>query len=175
MTELTRRDALAAGALATLATSLPAWAQNAAQAAGAAAWDLTEIYPNDAAWDAARKKALAALPGLAKYKGRLGESADDARRALIAPVRSRQDDRPGLHLCQPEGDEDDLRVAAKQEKQAQAIDLYTAFGEATSWVAPEFLTIGKAKIDGFVAANADAQEALRFLSRRHRCARPSTR
>jgi oligoendopeptidase F len=104
-------------------------------AAGAAAWDLTELYPSDAAWDAARKGALAALPGIAKYKGRLGESA-----AVLAgaggPVRSRQDDRRVYTYVSLKGDED-VRVAAYQEKQAQAIDLYTAFGEATAWFAPK--------------------------------------
>src|SRR3546814_20163589 len=44
-------------------------------------------------------------------------------------------------------------VAANQEKQAQAIDLYTAFGEAVSWVAPEILSVGEAKINGFIAAD----------------------
>jgi len=151
MTELSRRDALTAGALATLATAMPVWAQDAARPAGAA-WDLTEIYPSDAAWDAARKGALAALPGIAKYKGRLGESAQVLAEALtlqsdLGKTISRVYVYVGL-----KGDED-VRVAAYQEKQAQAIDLYTAFGEATAWFAPEVLTVGKTRIDGFIAAN----------------------
>ena len=81
MTELSRRQALAAAALASLATAMPAWAQDAA--GKGVAWDLTEIYPNDAAWDQARKSALAALPGIAKYKGRLGESAATLAEALV--------------------------------------------------------------------------------------------
>ena len=49
--------------------------------------------------------------------------------------------------------DEDVRIASYQEKQAQAIDLYTAFGEAAAWFAPEILTVGKSKIQGFVAAN----------------------
>src|SRR5690606_19728912 len=72
MTELSRREALAATAVAGLALGAPALAQNAA--GDGAAWDLTELYPSDAAWDAARKEALEAIKGLAPYQGRLGES-----------------------------------------------------------------------------------------------------
>ncbi|AQR75181.1 oligoendopeptidase F [Sphingomonas sp. LM7] len=152
MTELTRRDALAAGAFATLATSLPAWAQSAAQTAGGAAWDLTEIYPDDAAWDAARKSALAALPGIAKYKGRLSESAQVLAEALALQSDIGKTIGRVYTYVSLKGDED-VRIAAYQEKQAQAIDLYTAFGEATAWFAPEILAVGKPRIDGFIAAN----------------------
>ncbi|MCS6515111.1 hypothetical protein, partial [Burkholderia thailandensis] len=76
MTDLTRRDALTATALAALVTALPAWAQDRSAPADAAQWDLSEIYPDDAAWDAARKGVLAKIPGLASYKGKLGTSAE---------------------------------------------------------------------------------------------------
>jgi oligoendopeptidase F len=151
MTELSRRAALTAGALATLATALPAWAQDAAQAKGAA-WDLTEIYPDEAAWDAARKGALAALPGIAKYKGRLGETAQILAEALVLQSDLGKTIARVYVYVSLKGDED-VRVAAWQEKQAQAVDLYTAFGEATAWFAPELLAVGKPKIDSFIAAN----------------------
>ncbi|TGX54967.1 oligoendopeptidase F [Sphingomonas gei] len=152
MTELSRRDALAAGAIASLATALPAWAQNAAPSAAGPAWDLTEIYPTDAAWDEARKRALAALPAIAKYRGRLGDSA-----ALLAEALALQSDLGKtigrIYTYVALKSDEDVRVAAWQEKQAQATDLYTAFGEATAWFAPEILAVGKPKVEGFIAAN----------------------
>jgi oligoendopeptidase F len=152
MTELSRREALAAaGALASLALSAPGWAQGAAQAGGAA-WDLTEIYPDDAAWDAARKGALAALPGIARYKGRLGESAQVLAEALTLQSDLGKTIARVYTYVALKGDED-VRIAAWQEKQAQAVDLYTAFGEATAWFAPEILAVGKPRIDGFIAAS----------------------
>jgi len=152
MTSLSRREALAAAALTTLAAAMPAWAQDAATTGAVAAWDLSELYPNDAAWDAARKDVLAKIPGLLRFKGTLGTSADSLATALVAQsdlgrVASRVYTYISLKA------DEDLRVAAAQEKQAQANDMFTAFGEATSWIAPELLAIGKAKIDGFVAAN----------------------
>ena len=49
-----------------------------------------------------------------------------------------------------------------RRRQAQAIDLYTAFGEAVSWASPELLAVGKAKIDGFVASNATLKKRFDF-------------
>ncbi|PNA03731.1 oligoendopeptidase F, partial [Pseudomonas sp. GW456-11-11-14-LB1] len=67
-----------------LATALPAWAQDRSAPADAAQWDISEIYPDDAAWDAARKGVLAKIPGLASYKGKLGTSAEVLAAALVA-------------------------------------------------------------------------------------------
>lgn len=159
MAAITRRDALATAALATLATAMPAWAQETKMSA--AMWDLTELYPDEAAWDEARKGARAALPGIARYKGRLGESA-----AVLAEALTLQSDLSRtiarVYVYASLRGDEDVRVAAWQEKQAQAIDLYTAFGEATAWVSPELLTLGKAKIDGFVAADATLKAKFDF-------------
>ena len=150
MTELSRREAMTAAALATLATTLPAWAQETAGTS--AAWDLTDLYPSDAAWDAARRETLAALGGVAPFKGRLGESADVLARALtLISDLGRTIARISVYVSL-KGDED-VRVSAYQEKLAQSRDLGTAFGEATAWVAPELLKVGKARIDSFLAAN----------------------
>ncbi|HEX7656584.1 MAG TPA: oligoendopeptidase F [Sphingomonas sp.] len=164
MTVLTRRDALGAAALASLAVAMPVWAQDRATATDAtgAAWDLSDIYPSDAAWDEARKQALAAVPGMAKYKGTLGNSADALAAALVAQSDlGRTISRIYTYISLKA--DADLRVAANQEKQAQAIDLYTAFGEATSWVSPEILAIGKAKIDSFIASNDTLKKRFDFF------------
>lgn len=163
MTELTRRGTLGAAALASLAVAMPVWAQDKAGGADAtgAAWDLSDIYPSDAAWDAARKQALAAIPGLAKYKGTLGTSADALATALVAQSDLGRTIARIYTYISLKSDAD-VRVAANQERQAQAIDLYTKFGEATSWVAPEILTVGATKIDGFIAANATLKTRFDF-------------
>ena len=151
MTELSRREALAAAALAGLAAATPAWAQGGGAGTGAL-WDLTEIYPDDSAWDAARKQALAALGGITRYKGRLGESADVLAEALVLQSDLGRTVARVYTYASLKADED-VRAATWQERQAQAIDLYTAFGEATAWFSPEILAVGKPRIDSFVAAN----------------------
>jgi oligoendopeptidase F len=160
MTELSRREALTAAALVSLTAALPAWAQDAA-APATAIWDLSEIYPNDVAWDEARKSALAAIPGLAKYKGRLGESAAVLAEALVLQSDLGRTAGRIYTYISLKGDED-VRVAANQEKLAQARDLFTALGEATAWFSPELLALGMAKVDGFVAANATLKTRFDF-------------
>ncbi|CAN5340498.1 oligoendopeptidase F [soil metagenome] len=153
MTDLSRRDALAVAVLATFAAATPAWAQDKTAPTEVAAWDLSDLYADDAAWDAARRKVLGDVPGLLAYKGTLGTSAEKLAAALVAQSDlGRTASRVYTYISLKA--DADLGVSANQERQAQAIDMFTAFGEATSWVAPKLLTIGKAKIDGFVAGNA---------------------
>jgi len=64
MTELSRREALAATALVSLAVAVPAWAQDKATGVDMAAWELGDLYADDAAGDAARRKVPAEIPGL---------------------------------------------------------------------------------------------------------------
>jgi len=160
MTELSRREALAAAAFAGAVAALPAWARQAAAPAGAQ-WDLSELYPSEAAWEDARKQALAAIPAVARFKGRLGESADVLAEALVLQSDLGRTIGRIYTYASLKGDED-VRISANQEKLAQARDLYTAFGEASSWTSPELLTLGKAKIDAFLAANATLRTRFDF-------------
>ncbi|WP_404711622.1 M3 family oligoendopeptidase [Sphingomonas sp. MMS24-J13] len=154
MTEITRRDAMVtAAAISALALAGGAAAADAdAPAAGAAAWDLTDIYPSDAAWEAERAAIAARLPQIAAYKGKLGESAATLRAALqlqsdIGLKVSR------LYAYASLKRDEDLRVSANQERSQKVTDLATAYSEAGSWMGPEILTIGQAKIEGFLKAD----------------------
>lgn len=165
MTSLSRREALAAAAIASLAAAMPVWAQDAATPPpSGAAWDLTEIYPNDAAWDTARKQALAAVPGLKQYHGKLGESADTLAKALVAGSDLGRTVARIYVYASLKADED-VRIQANQQRKAQAIDLYTAFGEATAPVAPELLALGAARVEGFIATNQTLKTRFDFYLR----------
>ena len=54
-------------------------------------WDLSELYPSDTAWDAERKSIAEALPGLASFKGTLGNDAARLAKALhtVSDLRRR--------------------------------------------------------------------------------------
>jgi oligoendopeptidase F len=167
MTSLTRRETLAATIFTTLAAAMPAWAQDSTAAAapgGGAVWDLGEIYPSDAAWDDARKAALAGLPALARYRGTLGNSAKTMTAALVAQSDAGRTIARIYTYISLKADAD-LRVSANQQRQAQAIDLYTAYGEATSWVAPEILALGQEKVERFIAADAILKSRFDFFLR----------
>jgi Oligoendopeptidase F len=163
MMEADRRSALGLAAALPFASALPAALSAAAGAAdgSVAAWDLTEIYPDVAAWDAARKRVLAALPRLSAYKGTLGESAEALTKALVdISVVSKEASR--VYVYSSLKADEDARIAENQEREAQPQDMYTAFGQATAWQSPEVLEIGKARIESFIASSDTLKRRFAF-------------
>jgi oligoendopeptidase F len=160
MLEIDRRSALTLAAIVPFVSALPAWAQDAAAETGAM-WDLTDIYPDLAAWDAARRAALAEVPRLADYKGRLGESAATMAEALVAQSDLTRTIARVYVYASLSADED-LRNSPAQERLSQARDLYTALGEAVSWTAPELLALGAEAIERFIAENETLRERFAF-------------
>lgn len=154
--QFSRREAMAAGAAATaLAQGGAAFAL--VQGAGAlggtgAAWDLTDLYPSVAAWQAERQALLARIPSLTRYKGTLGQSATALKTALQATSDAYRTAIRLFVYASLKADED-LRVAEAQERRGQAQDLFAKVGEATAWINPEVLVVGKPKIDSFLAAD----------------------
>jgi oligoendopeptidase F len=150
MPELSRRDILVASAVLTAAASAPAWAADTT--AVPKTWNLTELYPTPEAWAAERQSILDALPSVAKYKGHLGDNAGALREALQAMSdlgrrAARLDAYASLKA------DEDTQVSANQERRQQSTALGSQLDEATSWVEPELLNVGKDKIDGFVASD----------------------
>ena len=152
MTDLSRREAMISAAmLGTLA--LASGSASAADAgASPAAWDLTDLYPTEAAWEAERAAVAARLPEIAAYKSKLGQGA-----ATLRQVLQLQSDL-GLKLSRLlvyaglKGDED-LRNAPAQERRQKGNDLATAYGEAGSWMNPELLALGQAKVESYFASD----------------------
>jgi oligoendopeptidase F len=146
---------LTGAALAALAKSGAAMAvlqEQAAAGAGGAAWDLAELYPNDAAWAGDRTAIQAQIAALPRLRGTLGRDAGALRTALQA-ISDAYRKTSRLYIYASLKADEDLRVAPNQERRQQAQDVFTAMGEATAWVEPEILTVGQAKVDQFVAAD----------------------
>ena len=153
MTELSRREAMiSAAALGTFAIASGAAAADPAAAPAGAVWDLTDLYPNDAAWEAERAAVAARLPEVAAFRGRLGEGAGTLRQVLqlqsdLGLKVARLYTYAGLKA------DEDLRNAPNQERRQKANDLYTAYGEAGSWMNPELLQLGASKVDAYLASD----------------------
>ena len=151
MTDLSRREAMiSAAVLGTFAIASGAAAAAPPATPAGAAWDLADLYPNDAAWEAERAAVAARLPEITAFKGRLGEGAGTLRQVLQL-----QSDL-GLKVSRVyvyaslKADED-LRNAPNQERRQKATDLYTGYGEAGSWMNPELLALGPAKVRAYLA------------------------
>ena len=161
-----RRGILALSAtLPFAAGAAPALAQAAKDAAASgAAWDLTDLYPDWAAWDAARKGVLAAVPRLKGYKGHLGDSAEAMAKAM-ADISDVQKTDARVYVYAELAGDADLRNSDNQARRGQAQDMDAALNEATSWLAPEVLALGKDKVEGFIAASPVLQKRFAFQLR----------
>ncbi|MDQ3482305.1 MAG: oligoendopeptidase F family protein [Pseudomonadota bacterium] len=153
MIDVSRREMIlgtAAAAAFVNSSAALALAQQAASA-GAAEWDLTKLYPSDSTWEAERQAILKALPSLEAQKGTLGRSAEALRTALQAQSDvNRRASR--LYTYASLKADEDVRVAANQERKQQAEDVFTALGEATAWTSPAIVALGAAKVNAFIAA-----------------------
>jgi len=150
-TALSRRALFGASAALALSAAIPfAYAEGAAITSPV--WDLTDLYPSDAAWLAEHDHMAAAAPKLASLKGTLGRSAADLQAGLQAiSDASKTVDR--LEIYASLKADVDTRSAPDQERRSLARNLATALDQATAWLAPEVLAIGAAKVTAFEAAD----------------------
>jgi|tagenome__1003787_1003787.scaffolds.fasta_scaffold20947099_3 oligoendopeptidase F len=156
MFDLSRRQMLVSGTLASAASVATAPVRALAQAAeagsGAAAWDLRDIFPTDAAWEAERQAILKDIPALKSYQGKLGSNAATLKAALQAQSDINRRASRLYSYASLKADED-RRVAANQERKQQAQDVFTALGEATAWSNPEIVALGPDRVNGLIAAD----------------------
>ena len=115
-------------------------------------WDLTELYPTDAAWEAEQKSIVAAVPGLAAFKGTLGKDAASLAKALqaMSDLRKRLGRLDTYAILKRD---EDTRNATNQDRYQRIQLLETDAQTAVAWVDPEVIAIGPAKIDQFIAAD----------------------
>jgi oligoendopeptidase F len=154
--------ALAAPSFVVAAQSAPpATSRNASTNSVATMWDLTDLYPTTEAWRAAYDKTKAAADRLDSFKGTLGTSAASMFAALDAISMLNKESGRLVVYANLKADED-RRVASEQERRQQAQALSTLIQEKTSWVAPEIVRLGAAKVTALEAERRDLSERFGF-------------
>ncbi len=114
-------------------------------------WNLSAIYPTDAAWEAEFARVAALLPGVAAYAGRLSESAQ----TLLVAFTARDHAGEALsrlfvyaHMRQHE----DSANSVYQALADRVTTLDNDFAAATAYITPEILTIPQERLDAFRAS-----------------------
>ena len=115
-------------------------------------WNLGDLYATSNAWDESYARTRAAAGQLGAYQGTLGSSAGALLKALVA-ISDVNRETARLYVYASLSSDVDLRVSANLERNQQAQALVTRVAENTSWVAPEILRSGAAKVSAFKAAN----------------------
>jgi oligoendopeptidase F len=111
-------------------------------------WNLGDLYSSPEAWAAARDKLKGEVQTLGRLKGALGKSAKDMLSALDEMSRVRKEANRLSVYATLKADED-VRIAANQERQQAASALQTMIGEKEAWVTPEIIAIGAEKVKRF--------------------------
>lgn len=145
------RTSLLAALLALAAAAVPpALARERAEIPEKYKWNLSELFPSDAAWKTARDELAKRLPTLAAHQGKLGESAESLRRALDAMFGIRREGERLWVYAMARADED-TRVAATREMRQSIEQLSVELDAATSFVRPEILALDPARVRAFLA------------------------
>jgi oligoendopeptidase F len=113
-------------------------------------WDLSSLFPDDQAWEAALAGWEKKIPQYARFQGRLKESPQSLAAALKFDLAfDRQSDRLGTYAM--------LRVAedtadsAAQRMHGRYVNAASRGAQASSYMRPEILAIPRARIKAFLA------------------------
>jgi len=119
-------------------------------------WNLADIYPDVAAWRAAREGIVRESSGLRAYEGRLGSSAQALADALDEAFRiDKEIARLSVYAAMLA--DQDTREAGPQGMQQEMQQLAADVKAQTSYMEPELLRIGLATLERFIEAEPRLQ------------------
>ncbi len=139
-------------AFAALVAAAPAAARERSGIPSKYTWNLADLYPSDDAWAKAKADVARRIPELKRFQGHLGDSADALASALTAASGVQRELERVLAYATRRSDED-LRVSRYQAMKQEAERLGVALASATSFVAPEILSLDPARVRGFVTSD----------------------
>ena len=121
-------------------------------------WNLTDIYPSDAAWKEAKQRITetnpatersVSIPALKKYKGTLGSSAQQLLGCLdLFTELNKEFSR--LYAYANMSFDQDTKVQSYLGMQQEMSQLGASFGAQSAFIEPEILKIDPAKVQGFI-------------------------
>ena len=111
-------------------------------------WNLTDLYPDEEAWSAAKEELANRIPEVAAYKGKLGDSAGELLNCMNLVFELRKKFSRLASYAGKISDLDLRNSKAMGLKQSLA-PLGAEFGARLSWIDPEILSIPEDKIEGF--------------------------
>jgi oligoendopeptidase F len=151
MTASSSRSISLALALAVLTVTIGAQTRDRSKTPEKFKWNLTEIYPTDAAWRTAKDALTKDLPKLSQFQGKLTSSAGTLADALELQA-SYSKTLARLYSYASLLADQDTRDSAHEGMRQEMNQLGAAFGAESSFIEPELLKSGADTVKGFVAA-----------------------
>mgnify|MGYP001827946514 CR=1 FL=1 len=115
----------------------------------ATTWDLTELYPSVDAWNEAREDVFAEFDKIEERRGTLGDSADSLYQAYRHVSDTLRKAGRVFVYASLNGDED-LRLTETQERRQLGQIMFARFNEATAWIQPEIISVGREVIESYI-------------------------
>ena len=112
-------------------------------------WNLTDIYPSDAAWKEAKQKLIKELPMVEKYQGTLGSSTQQLLGCLDL-VTHLNKEFARLYTYASLSLDQDTRVQSYLGLQQEMSQLGATFGAKTAFIEPEILKIDQVRVQEFL-------------------------
>lgn len=119
-------------------------------------WDLTRLFPTDAAWDAERTAFTAEIPKLRALKGSLGRDAATMR-ATMDQISSAELRLLRLWVYASTQTSTDNGDRRNQERTGLMYGVYGQYIGAVAWTEPEIQALGAEKVAAFQAAEPGLQ------------------
>jgi oligoendopeptidase F len=125
-------------------------------------WNLADLFPSTAAFEASKADVAARIPKLDRFKGHLGDSPAALLKALDAIMAVRQ--QFGVlsaytHMLQDQDTRESKSLQLRQAVDQMGVEL----GAATSFLRPELLVLGPEKVAACVKAEPRLRPYSPFL------------
>lgn len=112
-------------------------------------WDLTELYATTDDWEAAYADLENRLQSVDRFRGTLGNNAA-AMAAALTSISNAYKELTRVYIYTSLRRDADQRDPDEQTRFGRAMQLYTDWGEATSWMNPEILSVGTETVHRFL-------------------------
>ncbi len=144
-------ETLLALAVALALPGVQATAADRAQIPDQYKWKLGELYPSDAAFDAAKEAFGAKLDAFARRRGHLRDGPG-AMADTLTQLGALQNEVQRLGTYAQSRSDEDTREALPRGMKAEAEGLYVKLDAASAWVRPELLALPPARIKAALRA-----------------------
>ena len=116
-------------------------------------WDLTLLFPDEAAWESALGEFESLIDGFESFRGKLGESPETIANCLAYDCRVDQlSEKVGVYASLKTSE--DQGDSHYQGYMARYYNIATKAGKAASFIRPEILAIPQSKLDSFLRSPA---------------------
>jgi oligoendopeptidase F len=127
-------------------------------------WDLTELYADMEAWQAAKEKVPEMVAEFDQYKGTLDQGADKLLAVLEAQSTITKE-ATRLYIYASMTSDLDLREPGPMGMKQQLQQMFTELSAKTAWIDPEILSLSPETIKQYLATDTSLAPYGRYLER----------